>query len=369
VASYLESHPLQHGELAVLARELEVSARTILNWRRGGGNGRPGRRRPAHVLDRGQAREWIEPRWKMLARGHDGVRTTRAKLEGDQLYVPVRLVREIVSELKLERARREEQRILDERVSVRVLCRDGLWALDQMHLGRDEHAPIHALVANDCCTQRIVGCSLGPPAKGRDVVALLDHAVAERGGKYPFVLQVDNGSENANALVRAWASEHEVILLFNLPHTPQHNPRAERTNGSLKLASGLDGVAMAGAKPLEGPVRCKKVGVLATRTAIAVRLANARHALNACTSRASLGNLTPCELDRIAPRAEDQACRARFYRDVYEELERIARLALGKRARRKQSREAIWCALQQYGLVNRTRGGLPVPAFKSEVNS
>jgi hypothetical protein len=166
--------------------------------------------------------------------------------------------------------------------------------------------------------------------------------------------------------VRAWCAEHEVILLFNLPHTPQHNPRAERTNGDLKRAIGLEHVAARGADPLQGHVCITEAGVLSTRAELAARLAAAWHALDVHTPRASLENLTPRELDRIAPRAQDRVCRARFYREVCEEHERIARLPCNARERRKLVREATWCALERYGLVERTRGGLPVRAFKTE---
>ncbi len=169
--------------------------------------------------------------------------------------------------------------------------------------------------------------------------------------------------------MEACLREHQVILLRNVPHTPQHNPFAERNNGDLKRASGLDRAVTRGADPLQGPVCFMEPGGLATRAACAARLAAAWYALDVCTPRASLGNKTPRELDRITPRAEDFTCRDRFYREVSEEFERIERSPTNARDRRKQSREAIWCALERHGLVKRTRGGLPVRAFKSEVIS
>ena len=197
-------------------------------------------------------------------------------------------------------------------------------------------------------------------------MALLERAALERGGVYPFVVQMDNGSENQNALVRAWAALHEVILLFNIPHTPQHNPRAERTNGDLRVASALDKPTL----KLVGGLACvqaaaKELGV-PTRTLVGVMLGQAWRGLDEHTPRASLGNRTPCELDRISPRAEDRACRARFCREVCEERQRIARLPCRTREARKLVREAVWCALERHGLVERTRGGLPVRALKPE---
>jgi hypothetical protein len=107
-------------------------------------------------------------------------------------------------------------------------------------------------------------------------------------------------------------------------------------------------------------------GVLDTDTSLCVRLFAAWGRLSAETPRPELGGLTPAELDRIAPQADDLACRARFYTEVCSELERIAHAPQGARARRKQQREKIWNAMQRYNLVTRTRGGTPVPTVNSE---
>lgn len=149
--------------------------------------------------------------------------------------------------------------------------------------------------------------------------------------------------------------ERQVILLWNLPRTPQHNVRAERRTGDFMCASGLD--------------KESRLARPKSRVGCAARLVEAWYRLDACTPRASLGNRTPLELDRIALQTEDRACRARFYREVCEEQERIARLPCGARDRRKLTREAIWNALEQRDLVQRTRGGQPVWAFKPEVIS
>lgn len=39
--------------------------------------------------------------------------------------------------------------------------------------------------------------------------------------------------------VARWMEEHQVIHLFNLPHTPRHNAAAEHGNGVLKAECGL----------------------------------------------------------------------------------------------------------------------------------
>ena len=72
---------------------------------------------------------------------------------------------------------------------------------------------------------------------------------------------------------------------------------------------------------------------------------------------ASLGNLTPLQLDRSAPRADDLSCRARFYADIRATLERIALEDIKPRARRRAEREATLCMLEKHGLLDRTTGG------------
>jgi transposase InsO family protein len=365
VIERLHSGPLKHGELKALAEWSGHDVRTLRIWRRGGGGGRPGRR-PRPAAEREDARKKIAPRRSALTRGKRGWRSLRQALADDKLSLPTRLIQETLRELNTSARQEHEAAIEAARVSVHVVAKDGVWAVDQMELGREGHTSVRALAASDCSTRRILDVSVGPPATGKDVVALLERAAQERGGKYPFVVQMDNGSENQNALVRAWAVEHEVILLFNIPHTPQHNARAERTNGDLRLACALDKPTL---KLVGGLSRvqaaAKELGV-PTRTLVGVMLAQAWQGLDERTPRASLGHRTPCELDRIRPRAEDRACRARFYREVCEERQRIARLPCRPRDQRKLVREAIWCALERHGLVERTRGGLPVRAVKPE---
>jgi hypothetical protein len=54
-------------------------------------------------------------------------------------------------------------------------------------------------------------------------------------GKTPWVLAVDNGGAQKSAELRAWARETDVILLFNVPRTPQHNAWVERGFGELRV--------------------------------------------------------------------------------------------------------------------------------------
>ena len=365
VGQHLSERSLKHGDLVLLSRVLGKSPRTLRSWRsREGRSGSPGQ--PAHSTSE-RARVLAECRrvWRELPAGHDGWRSVCAVLERERVAVPVRLVQRSVRMLKAQRCREEEQRVEENRVHVEVLAKNALWALDQTQLSAVGQEKTTGLVVRECVASHALGLSVGPPAAGADVVRLLWGAAQERGA-WPFVLQMDNGSENNNRDVRELLDRQRVIALWNVPHTPQHNLRAERQIGALKRAGGFPSRWTRGAEATQRPVCTQELGVPAKRASLCARLFAAWALLDARTPRPALGGLTPLELDRIAPQADDHACRARFYAEVCGELQRIAGAPENARARRKLEREAIWCALERHGLVTRTRGGMPVPTVNAE---
>ena len=351
---HLAQRPLCHGELIWLSRILSKSPRTLRNWRDREGESRsPGR--PRHTSDARELALAATTRvWTALPRGQDGWRSVCAQLAREERIVPVRLVQASLSALKRAGQAKERARIAAERTHVDVLARNAVWALDKAQVGRDVHGKVEAQAVREGVVPRVLALSVGPPPHGRDTAALLEAAARQRGA-WPLVLQMDNGSENRNSDVEAVLQRERVIALWNVPHTPEHNPRAERVLGSLKRASGVSGGERMRARA-ENP----------TRRSLCARLFVAWKQLDEETSRDELCGLTPAELDRIAPEAEDRVRRARFYRDVSEELERVVLAPENARARRKLEREVIWCALERHGLVTRTRGGCPIPTVKAE---
>jgi len=362
---YLSTHKLKHGDLKRIALLIDRSVRTLWNWRRREGQrGSPGH--PPHSAEAHALALWECRRaWTDLPRGHDGEGSVIAALSRNGVEVPVRLVRQSVKALKAERRARVEQRIVENRVHVTVLAKNAVWALDQTQLSRSGRDKTMAVVVRECVVSHTLGASVGLPAVGADTARLMECTAEER-GVWPFVLQIDNGSENNNHELRALLERNRVIALWNVPHTPQHNPRAEHQIGELKRAGSFPSRWRPAAQATERPDCRSEVGVGETQASLCARLFAAWAQLDGCTPRLALGGLTPVELDRIAEQAEDRACRARFYTHVCSELERIARAPESARALRKLQREVIWNALQEFGLVTRTRGGLPVPTVKSE---
>ena len=362
MALHLTTQRRQHGEQKQLACRIGKSTRTLRTWKgRAGASGLPGR--PAHDDGaRRSARQHVERVWKTLLSGHDGWRTVGAQLEREDVHVPTRLVQESLRELKREAVKRLRVRVTVNRVHVETQARDAVWSLDQTQLTADTLA----VAVRDALTPGTLSASIGPAATGSDVVRLLK-ATAQQRGAWPFVLQVDNGPENNNDDVLACMKEVRVIVLWNQPHTPQHNPRNERGHASWKTALDLPSQWRRRDRThgRGGALRVPEGDTL-TRAELLMRLLNVWSKLDARIPRAALSGLTPTELDKIAPRAEDHACRARFYSEVCEELQSIALASEKPRARRKLEREAIWCALQRHGLVTRTRGGRPIPTVKAE---
>ncbi|MCI0669473.1 MAG: hypothetical protein L0Y64_03320 [Myxococcaceae bacterium] len=348
---------LRRGELALYAQVLAVSPRTLRKWR-DQAEDCPVMGRPRHA-----ERLWraallpVARAWKSQGRS-SGLPRVSAVLKEAGTVVPVTIARELLRLLKARWRRVQAERRTRERVHLEVLARDVLWSEDATHLGRDALGKVEALAVKDVATTRAIAQSVGGAARGQDVRALLGRARRER-GTLPLVLAMDNGPANRNALVLGWLARERVIVLWSLPHTPQHNAWAESFHGELKLelrALGELAARDAGPSDVAGSPTRKRRGSSVSRVA---RLFNARRV------RPSRGGLTAAQLDRILPPAEDLVRRARFYDAARAAIEKAAQGIDGARARRRAEREAVLCTLEQFGLVTRTRGRRPAPASKA----
>jgi transposase InsO family protein len=231
------------------------------------------------------------------------------------------------------------------RVSVEVLAPDVIWGIDAKHLSRDKRGTLAAEVVRDACPRKVRGASVGPPASGQEVVALLEAVVVKRGCA-PLVLMHDNAKTYVGADVRAWREAHGVLDLCNLPHTPQHNGAVERTMRELGEQTGLGrGV--------------RDVGLADAAMAVhdAIWRMNSR-------PRAVLGRRSADEVDgpgRAIYSAEERKELADEVRAAQNEAMRDAK---GARARRLACRRALLEVLERRGLVRITRGGSPGHAQK-----
>lgn len=120
-----------------------------------------------------------------------------------------------------------------------ALARDVLWSCDESFLGRDTQGEVRGLLVRETRVPLTLDVAVGPPATGDDIARALERAAEER-GSWPLVVAFDNGKANKSKVVLRLLAEHQVLALFNLPYTPQHNAPVERGWCDLKLAAGLD---------------------------------------------------------------------------------------------------------------------------------
>lgn len=369
--------------LALLARRLDVTERTLRNWLEAARTGTSGRRgRPAHAAEVFAATHRRVARvWKDLGRS-SGEAAVHAALEG---LVPLRVVRVHLRRMKARLRRRRRACRERDRVTAVVQARDVIWSLDATHLGRDAGGEVQAEALRDAASASALSVSVGRPSSGAEVVALLERTAEERGGA-PLALAVDCGSNYASGEVGAWAVANTVVVLQSLPRVPQHNAWVERGHRELKEDSELGKGTVLEAMPcrrwtivegqqdvVEGWYASTEASDLDPEAGASgnkavsrsdlprwcQRLAHSVTVLNKCRPRASRGGWTARELDAALPRGDDLVGREGFHRTVCRNVEIAVLAAPNARARRRARRDAILCTLETYGLVRRTRGGRP----------
>lgn len=315
-----------------------MTERTIRNWIRkeGGPVGRPPypadvRRRIFRIV----ARVWLRlpPR--------TGWRTIRDALGR---MVPTGLVQESLREIKRLHDLHEERRLAHRRVHVEVLAAGVLWHQDSTHLGRVGGRPSQAEILRDAARPEVLAASAGGVVRGRDAVALLESAIAAEvlaGNAPPLVVSTDNGPAYRSKDFAACVARHRIVHLRNLPRTPQHNARAERTIRDVKSASGLGrGVVLDSFEEAQSRVAlaCERLEALAR-------------------IRAGAQPLT-------VQYTQDQ--RDRFHEAVCWRIATAVQCARGARAQRMAEREAVFAELEERGLIHRTRGGAALGGRKAE---
>jgi hypothetical protein len=320
-----------------LAKEHGVSERTLRNWARApaGTWGRPPRPEALvaaaradcdrELHDRGYGR-WWKTIWERLGRKYAQA-----------------LVREVVTDLKDEHQARQRLLRALARVSVRVFFGDVLWALDETHLGRLEDGDaVLGLVVREVASTRTLIVSVGPAATEEDLVRALEHMKAIR-GDLPLVIGMDNGPPMKGGFLATYLAFNEVVALRNLPYVSKHNPCVERGHRDLKELSGLG-----------------KGVVLEDYAAAAAALDPAVAELNGCRPVASRGWRTPLAVDTETPRWYASVDRRAFYEAACRAIREAVQGCRNDRERRKAEREAILSVLEDFALIERTRGGVPI---------
>jgi len=234
---------------------------------------------------------------------------------------------------------------------VELLRKDALWSIDATHVGGKEEAVVVRKVATTSTADIGVG---GPPVAG-DLVGALERARKAR-GCLALVVALDNGGPMRSRELRAWADRERVVLLFNLPRTPQHNGWGEHGMRELKEEAGL---------PTRATRTCGDAREDPPEGEVAARLERARRVLDR-RPRASRGWKTALAVDAALPPCYCALARERFHEAACSAIREALAVPGTARARRRAEREAIFATMERFGLIRRTRGGAPLLAVEPE---
>jgi len=339
--NHLSGPTRRRGDVAILSRALGVSRRTLHLWLRARerqGARRAGRPRVSEARRRAALcavtclyRQGLWITWR-------NVRTALGE------RFPTRLVQEATARFKRLHARHRLRHRARQRVKTQVHAPDVIWGLDGTHVGRTRRRePVEDQLLRDGCSRRTLAQAVGRPASGEDLVLLLEHARRVH-GRLPLVFLSDNAPNNTSEEVARYLEQHQVIRLLTLPYTPQHNAMNERANREVKERAELG-----------------KGVVLETVLDAAQRLARAANDLDHHHARPVLRGRTAAECYRDPRARATLPDRDLFYRTTRHALD-VASRPPNARARRRAQREAIYASLERFGLVSRTRGGVPFRA-------
>lgn len=221
-----------------------------------------------------------------------------------------------------------------------------LASLDSTYLGTDEHGEeVWGEHLRDVATSKTLALECVSAARGERYVELLEGVRAEH-GELPLVLGIDNGPAERSELLARYAAQHQIVLLFNEPRTPEHNSFVERGHQELKAVLDLVGARGKHAR--------------APRAQWSEDLAWAGYAVDHYLPRPRLGGKTAEEAWQERRERYDPALRARLYAATCAALERaLQALPQDKptlRARRRAERAAVWEILQDFQVARRVRG-------------
>jgi transposase InsO family protein len=236
----------------------------------------------------------------------------------------VRLIRDVVAELKRRRRRRREAHILANRTSVKVHKPGALVVLDA--------AKVPGQKGGECIVYKDRGslivdakASANKATRASDTLAVLSNLKDQ--GRLPLVAATDNGSPFVADPVEDFLHQNKVVHLKSLPRVPQQNGSAENAVGDVK------GLVKDGAT-----------------------LGDACQILNHCRKRESLDWKTATEFDQEHFEPCTMEVRNEFYNAAKAAIE-VAQLGT-KNAyeKRKAEREAIFQTMESFSLITRIRG-------------
>ncbi len=331
IGAWLRQPNRKRGDRTRAAHSLGVTGRSLTRWQGAAGPRKTGR--PPHSP---QALAEARPRVLAVLQTigfKAGWPTIKAILQD----LPKRIIDTVLKVLKAEHKAEQTQRIVENRIHTNVLAQGALLGQDSTHTGSCRSRKTWAEVLKDAATMEAWAFGNGKPITGESMLAYLEDLKAR--GLLPLVLATDNGSAYKEQRVMAWLAENKVIQLFSRPRTPTDNGRTERAIGEGKALRGLG------------------KGVQHEEPVLGVQILDqALQTLTQHWPRSSKGGLTAAQLKQVLPHWQSTVSRSDFYEATCAAIKAIK--TEDKRTRRKETREAIFRTLEQFGLILRTRGEL-----------
>lgn len=313
-------HEMPRGSLKRIAKALDVTDRTLRHWKRSYPLIKKRGRRPKAVTLAEKIA--IGREWKR--QGYPG---SRPIIQATTLRA--RAVREVLAGLKLKRKKRAD--VHRKKVQVRIKVKKPLAfaVMDGATLSKgDDH-----IVYRDRASLSVEAKACDGDLNATHTLTLLDELKAK--GCLPFVLGTDNGSPFCAKIAQNYLQKNQVIHLRSMPRVPQQNGSAENAVYEFK--------------------RLAKLGLASV----------ASQMLNDSRRRQSLGWQTANEYNRNTIPIQ-QETRSMFYETVLQNVKQAVHGTKSVYAFRKAEREAILQTMEDFELITRTRGGLPLRA-KAEV--
>ena len=310
----------------IIARCLEVTPRTMNNWKRNAARDWPVRGPVPKKIGWFEmiaiAREWRR-------QGCPGHRPVIAALG---TRARARAVKFVIKELKLRKEERRKRLLKSIQVRVKVKKPGTVMTFDGATIKKgDDH-----IVYRD---RGSLSVETKPCVKGNltaeDTLEVLVQLKIQN--RLPFVCCTDNGSPLCAKMVEDFLDKNHIIHLKSLPRVPQHNGSCENAVKEFKE------LIKDGYHPLE-----------------------ATEILNERRKRSQLCFKTSAEFDKENFRQYTEGQRKEFYEAAKAAIQ-VAQLdKISKYDKRKAEREAIFQTMEGFSLITRTRGGQLRPSGPEE---
>jgi transposase InsO family protein len=305
----------KRGSQKVVAQALKVTARTLRSWKK--------QALQKNKTARGRRRNKISFKEKvMIARewqrqGHPGSRPVIKALP----LLRVRVVREVISELKKRRSKRISAIKIKLRQKIKVKKAGSVLVMDGTSLSRGQDY----IVYKDRGSLEIKAKSCDGNLSSKNTMEVLTELKKEE--SLPLVLCTDNGSPFCSNEIERFLDKNYILHLKNLPSVPQHNGACENAVREFKeqFIENFD-------------------------------LNKTLERLNENRKRQSLNWLTSTEFKRLNFKVYGLDERMNFYTSAKEKIKRATSGIKSAKIKRKVEREVILKTMESFSLITKTRG-------------